>query len=107
MGRKICKKFPDELIPISKDQIQDWLKGLGGKARTEEMRNLLAAASETIRPTLEFKAFSGIRTEEMVRFWWVFAKILEKVIQIPKEVAKLNFRTIPMLENLERTPRSV
>jgi hypothetical protein len=28
---QFCDKFPGELIPISKDKIQDWLKGLGGK----------------------------------------------------------------------------
>ena len=38
----------------------------------------------------------------MVRFWWVFTKEDQKVIQIPREIAKLKFRTIPILENLQR-----
>lgn len=67
----------------------------------DEMRRLLAAAPINLRPSFEIKAFSGIRTEEMIRFWWVFIKELEKVIQIPKEIAKLQARTIPMMENLQ------
>jgi len=66
------------------------------------MRRLLAAASEELRVTLEYKGFSGIRTEEMVRFWWVFAKEDQKVIQIPREIAKLKFRTIPIVENFQK-----
>jgi integrase len=154
-------KFPQEIIPITTPQIQDWLNCFGGKARTknnardyvighfnfakknhylpdnvahaaaatteykdarkvilteveaqesiadiefytpDEMRRLLAAAPVNIRPSFEIKAFSGIRTEEMIRFWWVFIQELEKVIQIPKEIAKRKFRTIPMMENLQ------
>ncbi|MBP9900304.1 MAG: hypothetical protein IT579_14765 [Verrucomicrobia subdivision 3 bacterium] len=38
----------------------------------EEMRRILAAASDDpLRATLEIKAFSGVRTEEIVRLWWV------------------------------------
>jgi hypothetical protein len=68
----------------------------------DEMRRLLAAAPAELRPSFEFRAFSGIRTEEMVRFWWVFAKEDQKVIQIPREIAKLQFRTIPIMDNLQR-----
>jgi integrase len=68
----------------------------------EEMRLILDAAPLILRPSFELKAFSGIRTEEMIRFWWVFVKELEKVIQVPKEIAKLKFRTLPILENLQR-----
>jgi integrase len=68
----------------------------------DESRRLLDAASEELRVTLEFKGFSGIRTEEMVRFWWVFAKGDQKVIQIPREIAKLKFRTIPIVENFQK-----
>ena len=33
----------------------------------DEMRKILAAADDTLRPTLEIKAFSGARTEEVTR----------------------------------------
>jgi integrase len=161
-GEKFVKSFPGEIIPITTDQIDSWLKGLGGKARNknnardhviaffnfaqqkdflpkgmdhaalstspfkdprqkitneeealesiqdiefyspDEMRRLLAAAALNIRPSLELKAFSGIRTEEVIRFWWVFIQELEKVIQIPKEIAKLKFRTLPIVDNLQK-----
>jgi integrase len=156
-----AKSFPGELIPISTDQIDGWLRKLGGKARSknnardhviaffnfsqqkdylpkgidhaalgtspfkdvrktiiteeqakesiekveyylpEEMRRLLVAAPPELRPSFEIKAFSGIRTEEMIRFWWVFIKEAERIMQIPKEIAKLKFRTIPSLDNLQ------
>lgn len=158
---QFVEKFPGEIIPITTPQIQDWLNGFKGKARTknnardyvigffnfakknhylpnnvthaaaatteykdarkvivteadakesiediefytpEEMRRLLTAAPVNIRPSFEIKAFSGIRTEEMIRFWWVFLQEAQKIIQIPKEIAKLKARTIPMMENLQ------
>jgi integrase len=158
---RFAKAFPGEIIPITTDQIDSWLKGLGGKARSknnardhviaffnfaqqkdylpksldhaavgtspfndarkkitteegakesiediefylpDEMRRLLIAAPLRIRPSFELKAFSGVRTEEMIRFWWVFIKEVEKIIHIPKEIAKLKFRTIPILDNLQ------
>lgn len=153
---------PGEIIPITTDQIDIWLKGLGGKARSknnardhvvaffnfaqqkdylpkshdyaavgttpfkdarkkitteeeardsiekvefylpDEMRRLLADAPLNLRPSFELKAFSGIRTEEVIRFWWVFIKETEKIIQISREVAKLKFQTIPILDNLQK-----
>ena len=163
LGTYFVKAFPGEIIPITTDQIDAWLKTLGGKkchtknnardhviaffnfaqkkdylvkgrehaalgttpykdARktitTEEeatesiadiefytpaeMRQLLDAAPLNLRPSFEFKAFSGIRTEEMIRFWWQFAQEQEKIIKIPKEIAKLKFRTIPIMENFQR-----
>jgi hypothetical protein len=68
------------------------------------MRLILKASPLTLRPSFELKGFSGIRTEEMIRFWWVFVKEPKKVIQIPKQIAKLKFRTLPILENLQRRP---
>ena len=159
---KFIKTHPGEIIPITTEEIDRWLKGLGGKARNknnardhviaffnfaqqknylaknqehaavgttpfkdprkvitseeearnsvesvefyspDELRRLLAASPLNLRPSLELKAFSGIRTEEMIRFWWVFIKETEKVIQIPREIAKLKLRTIPILENLQK-----
>jgi hypothetical protein len=66
------------------------------------MRKLLAVAGDEIRPSLELKAFSGIRTEEMIRFWWLFVKEAEGIIKVPKEIAKLKFRSLPIVENLQR-----
>lgn len=101
---------PAEEIPTFKDVRPVLLTEEEARASIEkiefytpsEMRKLLAAATEELRPTFEFKAFSGIRTEEMVRFWWVFAKVDQKIIQLPREIAKLKFRTIAMMDNLQR-----
>ena len=39
---------------------------------SEKMRRILAADCDyLLRATLEIKAFSGVRTEEIVRLWWV------------------------------------
>lgn len=159
---KFVKDEPGEIIPIETEQIDDWLRKLGGGSRNKnnarkhviafynfaqqkgylprdvehaalgttifkdarkvitteeealesiqdiefytpaEMRLLLAAAGDEIRPSLELKAFSGIRTEEMIRFWWIFVKEPEGIIKVPKEIAKLKFRSLPIVENLKR-----
>ena len=159
---KFVKDQPGEIIPIETDQIDGWLRKLGGGSRNKnnarkhviafytfaqqkgylprdtehaalgttifkdprkiitteeealesiqdiefytpkEMRLLLAAAGDEIRPSFELKAFSGIRTEEMIRFWWTFVKEPEGIIKVPKEIAKLKFRTLPIVENLKR-----
>jgi hypothetical protein len=46
------------------------------------------------------KAFSGIRTEELVRLWWVLINEATGSISIAEAVAKLDHRTISMPENL-------
>jgi hypothetical protein len=66
----------------------------------DEMRRMLAKAPETVRITLELKAFSGIRTEELVRLWWVLINEATGSISITEAVAKLDHRTISMPENL-------
>ena len=159
---KFAKDCSGEILPIVTDQIDDWLRKLGGGARNknnarkhviaffnfgqqkgylpkdvehaalgtsifknarklitteeealesiqdiefyqpDEMRKLLAVAGDEIRPSLELKAFSGIRTEEMIRFWWLFVKEAEGIIKVPKEIAKLKFRSLPIVENLQR-----
>jgi len=70
----------------------------------EEMRKILAAAKEhypEVVPTLEIKAFSGVRTEEMVRLWWVMVREDEEIIRIPDAVGKVDARQVPMLPNLK------
>jgi hypothetical protein len=63
----------------------------------EEMRKILAAAKEhypEVLPTLEIKAFSGVRTEEMVRLWWVMVCEDEEIIRIPDAVGKVDARRV-------------
>lgn len=71
----------------------------------DEMRKILAAAKEyypNVLPTLEIKAFSGVRTEEMVRLWWVMVCENEELIRIPDAVGKLDARRVPILLNLKQ-----
>lgn len=69
----------------------------------DEMRRLLAAdTKQIIRPTLEIKAFSGVRTEEIVRLWWVMVAESEECIRVPDAVGKIDARRVPLLENLKR-----
>jgi len=67
----------------------------------EEMQKILAEAEEDIRVTLELKAFSGIRTEELSRLWWVLVRETDGHINITDAIAKVNQRTVPILENLK------
>jgi hypothetical protein len=157
---KLVEKFPGELIDITTAEIDSWIAGFPGKARSknnarnavmglfnfaqrkdflpreldhaakyltffrdprqivhseeeavatadhqhvytpEEMRRMLAKAPEEVRVTLELKAFSGIRTEELVRLWWVLINEAAGSISITEAVAKLDHRTISMPENL-------
>jgi hypothetical protein len=66
----------------------------------DEMARMLAKAPVDVRVTLELKAFSGIRTEKLIRLWWVLINEETGVIQITEAVAKLDRRTIRMSENL-------
>jgi broad specificity phosphatase PhoE len=66
----------------------------------EELARMLSKAPEDVRVTLELKAFSGIRTEELVRLWWVLINEETGAINITEAVAKLDRRTISMPENL-------
>jgi site-specific recombinase XerD len=68
----------------------------------EEMAKLLNIAQPEVRITLELKAFSGIRTEELVRLWWVLINEEAGYINIPAAVAKLKQRAVPICENLKR-----
>jgi integrase len=68
----------------------------------QEMRTILAAEDEPLlRPTLEIKAFSGVRTEEIVRFWWVMVAEPEGCLKVPDAVGKICARRVPLLPNLQ------
>ena len=67
----------------------------------EEMQRILSKADPDARVTLELKAFSGIRTEELSRLWWILVKEQERHINITDAIAKVNQRTVPILENLK------
>ncbi len=68
----------------------------------EEMRRILAATSSTLRLTIEIKAFSGVRTEEIVRLWWVMIDEKDKCIRVPDAVGKIDARLVLILPNLSR-----
>jgi integrase len=70
----------------------------------DEMRKILAEAEADshARVTIELKSFSGIRTEELARLWWVLVKEPDGQIDLPKAVAKLLQRTVPIFDNLKR-----
>jgi integrase len=67
-----------------------------------DMARILAHAQPDIRVTLEIKAFSGVRTEEVLRLWWGLIDETKGHIKISEAVAKLNHRTVPILESLKR-----
>lgn len=67
----------------------------------DEMRKILTAADDTLRPTLEIKAFSGVRTEEIVRLWWVMVAEAEQCLKVPDAVGKICARRVPLLPNLQ------
>ena len=68
----------------------------------EDMGKILAAAEMDERVTLELKAFSGLRTEELARMWWVLINAKAGYINVTDAVAKVNQRAVPILENLKR-----
>ncbi len=68
----------------------------------EELRKILAATSSTLRLTLGIKAFSGVRTEEMLRLWWVMVDEKDKCIRGPDAVGKIDARLVLILPNLSK-----
>ena len=68
----------------------------------EDMGKILAAAEMDERVTLELKAFSGLRTEELARMWWVLINAKAGYINVTDAIAKVNQRAVPILENLKR-----
>ena len=68
----------------------------------DEMRRILAAVEDdALRATLEIKAFSGVRTEEITRLWWVMVAEAEECIRVPDAVGKIKARRVPILPNLK------
>jgi integrase len=67
----------------------------------EEMGKILSLADPEVRVTMEIKGFSGIRTEELARLWWVLINEGSGYISITEAIAKVNQRTVPMPENLK------
>lgn len=71
----------------------------------EEMRLILKATGPALRLALEIKAFSGVRTEEIARLWWVMIDEKDNCIRVPDAVGKLNARLVPILPNLGKRLR--
>ena len=69
----------------------------------EEGRKLLAVTGEPlVIPTLEIKMLSGVRTEEIIRLWWIMVAEKEELIRIPDAVGKIDARRVPILPALAR-----
>lgn len=69
----------------------------------EEVQKLLDSAGEHLIPPLAIKAFSGVRTEEMLRMKWEHINWETKHIRLPAEVTKTSLkRLIPIAENLQQ-----
>lgn len=74
----------------------------------EEGRKLLAVKSEPLLlPTVEIKMLSGVRTEEIVRLWWVMLAEAEQQIRVPDAVGKINARQVPILPALARRLQAI
>jgi integrase len=74
----------------------------------EEGRKLLAVRDEpTLKPTIEIKMLSGVRTEEIVRLWWVMAAEPEELIRVPDAVGKIDARRVPILPGLARRLKAI
>ena len=74
----------------------------------EEGRKLLAVQGEpNLKPTVEIKMLSGVRTEEIVRLWWVMAAEPEELIRVPDAVGKIDARRVPILPGLARRLKAI
>jgi integrase len=74
----------------------------------EEARKLLAVKDEPLLVhTLEIKMLSGVRTEEIVRLWWVMVAEKEGLIRIPDAVGKIDARHVPILPALDRRLQAI
>lgn len=68
----------------------------------EEMSRILEVANLDERLTIELKAFSGLRSEELARLWWVLVNEKARYINITDAIAKVNQRAVPIHDNLQR-----
>ena len=74
----------------------------------DEGRKLLGGRDEPLlMPTIEIKMLSGVRTEEIVRLWWVMVREEEELIRIPDPVGKIDARRVPILPALARRLKAV
>ena len=74
----------------------------------DEGRKLLAVQDEPLlKPTIEIKMLSGVRTEELVRLWWVMAAEPEELIRVPDAVGKIDARRVPILPALARRLQAI
>ena len=156
---RFSKTFPGQILGISTNDINEWLRGLKSKARNhegeelagksrnnlrgavvqlfnfakekgylsrelptaadatkkikevgeenevftpEEMEKMLSKASEKLIPSLALKAFSGVRTEELIKMHWSHLHFENKSTNLTKDITKLTQRrTIRMQPNLQ------
>lgn len=101
----LTTEFRDKRQPIETEEQALVLLQPNDIYLPDQMRKILATAKDTepsILPSLEIKAFSGVRTEEMVRLWWVMVCEPEELIRIPDAVGKIDARRVPILANLGR-----
>ena len=63
----------------------------------EEMRKLLANASEELLPALVVGAFAGVRTAEISRMHWEDIRLDEKVIMLDSQKTKTKRRRMPLI----------
>ena len=68
----------------------------------EEMEKMLSKASGKLIPSLALKAFSGVRTEELIKMHWSHLHFDNKSTNLSKDITKLTQRrTIRMQPNLQ------
>ena len=68
----------------------------------EELSRILEVSEPDERLTIELKAFSGLRSEELARLWWVLVNEKARYINITDAIAKVNQRAVPIFDNLQR-----
>lgn len=67
----------------------------------EEMSQLLQGAPAHLIPVLAIKAFSGVRTEELLRLGWGNIRFDQDVLMLTRDITKTKRRRIvPLLPNL-------
>jgi integrase len=96
-------EFHDQRIKITSETQAAELMKPNDIYTPEEGRKLQAVTGEPlVIPTLEIKMLSGVRTEEIVRLWWVMVAEKEELIRIPDAVGKIDARRVPILPALAR-----
>lgn len=65
----------------------------------EEIRKLLDAADEAMRPALAIGAFAGVRTAEIGRLTWEDIRLDEGIIMLDSRVTKTKRRRMPLISD--------